>query len=50
MAWHDANISKFVKAWKDFVDPAGAGAAGVAGTQPPALAQGPAVLDYALPK
>ena len=25
--WHDANISKFVEAWKDYVDPAGVEAA-----------------------
>ena len=41
MDWHDANISKFVEAWKDYVDPAGA-----AGVQP----QGPAGLDYKLPE
>ena len=43
MDWHDANISKFVEAWKDYVDPAGA-AGPAAGAQP----QGPAGLDYAL--
>ena len=44
MDWHDANISKFVEAWKDYVDPAGM--AGVAGAQP----QGPTGLDYTLPE
>ena len=43
MDWHDANISKFVEAWKDYVDPAEAAGA-AAGAQP----QGPAGLDYTL--
>ena len=25
--WHNANISKFVEAWKDYVDPGGVGEA-----------------------
>ena len=45
MDWHDANISKFVEAWKDYVDPAGA-AGPAAGAQP----QGSAGLDYTLPE
>ena len=45
MDWHEANISKFVEAWKDYADPAGAAGA-AAGAQP----QGPAGLDYTLPE
>ena len=46
-AWHDTNISKFVEAWKEYVDPGGADVPGPVGVAKRSSVCG---LDYALPE